>query len=84
MDSGPEKPQPGPIRCIGTAWVFGPRCDAEATFRAPTGPLCTACAERAMEAIRKGGTLLNILAAARGVSIDELLSKYVRIKEDEH
>lgn len=35
-----------------------------------------------MEAIRRGGTLLNIIAAAKGIPVEELLSKYVRIKPE--
>lgn len=73
----------GPITCVGTPAFFGPRCGNEASYRSPTGPLCASCAERSMDAIRKGGTLLNVLAAARGIGIEELLSKYVRIRPEE-
>jgi hypothetical protein len=66
-------------RCAGARYPFGPRCEDEVTYKSPIGGLCTACAEKAIESIRKGGTLLNILAAARGIGIEELVSKYVKI-----
>lgn len=52
--------------------MFGPRCEAAATYRTPSAPLCDACAEKAMDAIRDGHTLLNVLA-------ETLLSKFVRM-----
>jgi hypothetical protein len=73
----------GPITCMGSRQLFGPRCGSKATYRSPAGPLCTPCAERAIKAIWEGSTLLNVLAEARGVSIDELVAKYVRIQDDE-
>lgn len=69
------------ITCVGMESLFGPRCGVEVSYRSPMGPLCATCAERAMEAIRKGGTLLNIIAAARGIGVEELLSKYQKIVE---
>jgi hypothetical protein len=67
------------IRCGGTLFMFGPRCEAAATYRTPSAPLCDACADKAMGAIRAGETLLNILAESRGISKETLLSKFVRM-----
>lgn len=72
----------GPITCVDAPAFFGPRCGDEVSYRSPIGPLCASCAERSMAAIRKGGTLLNVLAAARGIGIEELLSKYQKLEQE--
>lgn len=67
------------MKCCAIECIFGPRCDGEATWRSPAGPLCEGCAQDKLAAVRKGGTLLNVIAAARGVSIDDLIAKFERI-----
>lgn len=70
------------IECMSNDCVFGPRCRERATWRSPAGPLCDECAKEKIAAIEAGGTLLNILAAARGVSKQELVAKFQRIDGD--
>lgn len=60
--------------------IFDDRCQAEAAYNTPAGPRCAACAEYEMETIRKGSCLLVIMAEQKGISIETLLSKYVRIE----
>ena len=69
------------ITCVSSECIFGVRCGEVATWRSPAGPLCDACAKEKIEAVSRGGTLLNVIAAARGISRDDLLSKFVRIEE---
>lgn len=79
---------PDTSRCMGPKLVsenpffqlFADRCQADAAYNTPGGPRCTACAEYEMEIIRKGSCLLVIMAEQNNISIETLLSKYVRIE----
>ena len=66
--------------CIGTVELFGPRCGREAAWMSVVGPLCEACAEARMAAIREGKTLANAIAEKKGISIETLLSKFQRLQ----
>lgn len=69
------------IECTSVQGFFGLRCREVATWRSPAGPLCEACAKEKIAAIESGGTLLNILAAAHGVSKEALVAKFQRIDD---
>ena len=62
---------------------FGERCRKEATWRTPVAHLCDDCAKQAMDAIRDGETILNVIAEAKGISTDAILTKFVRVAEKE-
>lgn len=75
----------GPILCGGSKDPknpFGERCRNKATWRTPMHPLCDECAKQAMDSIRSGETLLNVIAEIKGISTDTILSKFVRIAKD--
>jgi hypothetical protein len=67
------------ITCNYAEFPFGSRCTRAVTHRGPVGPLCTECAERLKDDIRNGRTLLNVLAHAKGISVEALLAKIVKV-----
>lgn len=55
-------------------------CGDPAFYKTPSGPMCERCGNARMTRIRNGNTFLNVMAEKNGVSVEELLSEYVRIE----
>ena len=62
-------------RCTASYRVlYGDPCNNPATWTCPSGFRCDECAEREMQTIRDGKSLVSLIAPA-----EVLLSRYVRI-----
>lgn len=66
--------RPHRARCTAVERIFGERCGSVATWNCPSGYRCDECAQREMQTIREGRSLISLIAPA-----EVLISRYVRI-----